>query len=46
MTFALLLAAALHADTITVTDTTWFMTNRAPAGAAFSGQRKIGRAHV
>lgn len=40
MTFALLLAAALHADTITVTDTTWFVTNRAPVDAAFSGQRR------
>jgi esterase/lipase superfamily enzyme len=40
MTFALLLAAALHADTITVTDTTWFVTNRAPAGATFAGERR------
>ena len=37
MTFALLLAAALHADTTTAKDTTWFVTNRAPIGTAFGG---------
>ena len=40
MTFALLIAAALHADTTTVKDTTWFVTNRAPIGTAFGGARR------
>ena len=40
MTFALLIAAALHADTTTGKDTTWFVTNRAPIGTAFGGARR------